>query len=224
MNERIGPVVAIDGPAGAGKSTVARAVAERLGVPHLDTGAMYRSITWAVLHAGADPDDPDAATAAAASASVDVSSEAVRVDGIDVTAAIRGPDVTAAVSAVSSHPGVRTELVRHQRAWVEAHGSGVLEGRDIGTVVLPDADLKIYLTATARTRAERRMGETAGEEDLERVVADIERRDELDSNREHSPLRPADDAVTVWTDDLDVDGVVDSILALVPDGGYGPRP
>ena len=224
MRERTGPVVAIDGPAGAGKSTVARAVAERLDVPHLDTGAMYRSITWAVLHAGADPDDADAATAAAAAASIDVGRDAVVVDGVDVTTEIRGPEVTRADSAVSSHPGVRAELVRHQRAWVAERGSGVLEGRDIGTVVLPDADLKVYLTATARTRAERRMGETAGEDDIERVVADIERRDELDSNREHSPLRPADDAVTVWTDDLDIDGVVDSILALVPDGGYGPRP
>ena len=222
MNPRSGPVVAIDGPAGAGKSTVARAVAERLGVPHLDTGAMYRSITWAVLRAGADPADAEAATAAAASASIDVGRDVVRVDGTDVTTEIRGPEVTAAVSAVSSHPGVRAELVRHQRAWVEARGRGVLEGRDIGTVVLPDADLKIFLTATARTRAERRMLETVGEDDLEAVVADIERRDELDSNREHSPLRPADDAVTVWTDGLDVDAVVDRVLSELPDGRYGP--
>ena len=146
------------------------------------------------------------------------------VDGVDVTAEIRGPEVTAAVSAVSAHPGVREELVRHQREWVTQQGAGVLEGRDIGTVVLPDADLKVYLTATARTRAVRRMGETAGEDDLERVIADIARRDALDSNREHSPLRPADDAEVVWTDGLDVDGVVAEILALVPDGGYGPRP
>jgi cytidylate kinase len=219
-----GPVVAIDGPAGAGKSTVARAVADRLGVPHLDTGAMYRSITWAVLHAGADPGDAAAATTVAVSATIDVGDDGVVVDGIDVTTEIRGPEVTQAVSAVSSHPGVRGELVRRQRAWVAERGSGVLEGRDIGTVVLPDADLKIYLTATPRTRAERRMGETVGADDLEEVVADIERRDELDSNREHSPLRPADDAVTVWTDDLDVDGVVDHVLAQVPDDGYGPRP
>lgn len=224
MSDSAGPVVAIDGPAGAGKSTVARAVARRLAVPHLDTGAMYRSITWAVLDAGADPDDPDAATAAAASASIDVGDDGVVVNGTDVTAAIRGTDVTAAVSAVSSHPGVRAELVRRQRGWVAGRGAGVLEGRDIGTVVLPDADLKVYLTATPRTRAERRMGETAGEDDLDRVEGEIARRDELDANREHSPMRPADDAVTVWSDDLDVDGVVDRILAELAERGYGPPP
>ncbi|MEM9037595.1 MAG: (d)CMP kinase [Actinomycetota bacterium] len=218
-----GPVIAIDGPAGSGKSTIARMVAARLDVPHLDTGAMYRSVTWAVLDGGGDPTDADAAGAAAQAITIVIEDGRVTVDGRDVTSEIRGPEVTAAVSAVSSHPAVRSEMVRHQRDWIARAGGGVLDGRDIGTVVLPDADLKAYLTATPRTRARRRFAETPDSEfDLDAVEADIARRDELDSSREHSPLRPADDAVMIWTDDLGIDEVVDRVLAELRAAGYRP--
>ncbi len=208
-------MVAIDGPAGAGKSTVARRLAARLGIPHLDTGAMYRAVTWAVLNDGVDPADPEAAARAARDADIDVVDEhTVRVGGVDVTTVIRGPDVTAAVSTVAAHPAVRAELVARQKAWIDQRGRGVVEGRDIGTVVLPDATLKAYLTATARTRARRRQSEQPGL-DLAHVEAEIERRDALDAGREHSPLRPADDAEVVWTDELDADEVVDHLERMV---------
>lgn len=218
-------MVAIDGPAGSGKSTVARLVAQRLGVTHLDTGAMYRSVTWAVLAAGDDPADAAAVETKAGAIEIVIDDGRITVDGHDVTAEIRGPEVTAAVSAVAAHPGVRRALVQHQRAWIERARGGVLDGRDIGTVVLPDADLKAYLTATPRTRAQRRLAEsTDGELSLEAVEADIARRDELDANREHSPMRPADDAVTIWTDDLDIGGVVDRVLAELERSGGRAAP
>ncbi|MGH9151316.1 MAG: (d)CMP kinase, partial [Acidimicrobiales bacterium] len=151
-------MIAIDGPAGSGKSTVARAVARRLGVEHLDTGAMYRSVAFAALRAGVDPSDEATVGALARRLAIDVD-DRVLVDGDDATEAIRRPDVSAAVSAVAQLPAVREELVRRQREWVAARRSAVVEGRDIASVVLPDADVKVYLTAAEGERARRRAGE-----------------------------------------------------------------
>ncbi len=198
------PVIAIDGPAGSGKSTVARAVAARLGLPYLDTGAMYRSLAWATLRDNIAPADGAAIAALARRTAIDVS-DRVTVDGTDVTDAIRRPDVNATVSAVAANPEVRTEMVKRQRAWMEAHGgSGVVEGRDIGRVVFPDADAKVFLTASEAVRAARRKEE-----------ADIARRDRLDSTRAVSPLEKADDAVEVDTTNTRIDEVVARVLALV---------
>lgn len=208
----IGAVIAIDGPAGSGKSTISRMVAERVGLPMLDTGAMYRAVTCAVLRSGGDVSDPDVA-AAAAEGAVIVVDDVVTIDGADVTTEIRGPEVSANVSIVAAHPGVRTHLRAMQRDWMARHGGGVLEGRDIGTVVLPDAPLKIYLTASPEVRAKRRAGDVQGDFDLAAAAANIAERDRIDSTREDSPLRPADDAVIVDTSDLTIDEVVERIVS-----------
>lgn len=214
-------VVAVDGPAGSGKSTVARAVARALDLEVLDTGAMYRAVTLAALRAGVDPGDQEAVVRVARAASIDVAG-GVRIDGEDATAAIRGPDVTAAVSRVSAHPGVRRELVERQRAWVDRRAGGVVEGRDIGTVVLPDAPVKVFLTARPEVRARRRQADeraSAREVGLPEVEADLARRDQLDSARRTAPLRPADDALVLDTSDLDVDAVVRRILEWASERG-----
>jgi CMP/dCMP kinase len=197
-------MIAIDGPAGSGKSTVARAVAARLGLPYLDTGAMYRSVAWAALRDGVDV--TDGAALADVARRIDIAlTPHLTVDGVDVTAAIREPRVNTAVSAVAANPEVRAEMVKRQRAWATANaGNGVVEGRDIGTVVFPDADVKVFLTASEPVRAARRKEE-----------ADIARRDRLDSTRVASPLVKADDAVEVDTTATGVDAVVDRVLALV---------
>jgi cytidylate kinase len=208
-------VVALDGPSGSGKSTVARAVAQRLGVEVLDTGAMYRAVTLAAIEAGVALDDADACTKAAAAAEIDVDHGVTRLDGRDVSAEIRGPEVTAAVSTVSAHPGVREVLVDNQRAWVIAHGGGVVEGRDIGTVVFPDARLKVFLTASDEERARRRQRDevaAARDVDVEAVKESLARRDQLDSNRATSPLRAADDAMVIDTTGMTIDEVVDAIV------------
>jgi cytidylate kinase len=207
------PVVAIDGPAGSGKSTVARAVAARLGVAYLDTGAMYRSVAFAGLERGVDPQDGEALAKLAAELDIDVG-ERVLVDGVDATAAIRGPAVTSVVSAVSAHPAVRAEMVRRQRRWADEHGGGVAEGRDIGTVVFPDADAKVFLTASEDERAHRRQRDDRTP-DVGAVAADLARRDALDSTRATSPLRPADDAVVIDTTGRTVDDVVDQVVGLL---------
>ena len=199
-------VIAIDGPAGSGKSTIARAVADRLGLEYLDTGAMYRSVTFAALGRGIDPADDEAVAALAATLAIEVTGR-VSVDGEDATAAIRGPEVTRAVSAVAANPAVRAELVRRQRAWVAERGGGVLEGRDIGTVVFPDAELKVYLIADVGERLRRRAVE-AGED----VARDIARRDRVDSSRAVSPLHAADDAIVIDTTGRDVDDIVEEVL------------
>jgi CMP/dCMP kinase len=209
------PVVAIDGPAGSGKSTVARAVAEALGLPVLDTGAMYRAVTWAALDAGIDPADTDAVIAVAERFDLDVGPP-VRVGGRDVNDAIRSAEVSAAVSTVAAVPEVRVLMVAAQREWIEVHGGGVVEGRDIGTVVAPDAVLKVYLVASEEERARRRqrqddVSEAAG--DLGATRAAIRRRDTLDSGRADSPLAAAPDAVVLDTTDLSVEGVVAEVLA-----------
>jgi cytidylate kinase len=212
------PVVAIDGPAGSGKSTVARAVAEALGLPALDTGAMYRALTWAVLDAGIDPADTAAVIALVEDFDLDVGPP-VRVGGRDVNDAIRTPAVSAAVSVVAAVPEVRVVLVRAQREWIGVHGGGVVEGRDIGTVVAPDALLKIYLEASEEERARRRLhqddtgpgtGEATG--GLAATQAAIRRRDTIDSGRTASPLAAAPDAVVLDTTGLSVDGVVDEVV------------
>jgi len=207
-------VIAIDGPAGSGKSTVARAVAERLHLKYLDTGAMYRAVAFAVLRAGADPDNHDLAARTARDIELDVGLDVVMVDGIDATVEIRGPEVSKAVSAVASNGDVRRELVSRQRKWVDERGGGVLEGRDIGTVVFPDAELKIYLTADPAERARRRSKE-AGGLDYETVVADITRRDAIDTSRSVDPLAEAEDARVVDTTGLTIEEVVDHIVALL---------
>lgn len=207
-------IIALDGPAGSGKSTVARAIADRLHLEVLDTGAMYRAVTWAVLQAGVAPDDPEGCAGIARHAEIEVT-DRVTLDGADVSAAIRGPEVTAAVSAVSAHPEVRSLLVERQRAWVSVHGGGVIEGRDIGTVVFPDADVKLFLTADVDVRAERRRGdELAADRDAEvdAIQAEIERRDHRDSTRVTAPLRPAEDALIIDTTGLTVEGVIALIL------------
>ena len=215
-------VVAIDGPAGTGKSTVARALADRLGVPYLDTGAMYRAVTWAVLEAGVDPtSDRPAVAAIARRIGIELDGSVVRVDGVDVSSAIRGAAVTGAVSAVAAQPEVRAELVDRQRRWVRARGGAVLEGRDIGTVVFPDATAKVYLTARAGVRAQRRAAETG--EDVAEVERSIVRRDGLDSTRELAPLRQAGDAVIVDTSELSAAEVVERLVELVVErGGVAP--
>jgi cytidylate kinase len=209
-------VIAIDGPAGSGKSTVARAVAERLGLEYLDTGAMYRSVTFAALRRGIDPTDDDAVGALAASLDIAVDNAAVTVDGVDASIEIRGPEVTRAVSTVAANPAVRTELVSRQREWARRRGGGVIEGRDIGSVVFPDALVKVYLTASKDARAGRRAKEVT-DLDYETVAADLARRDALDQGREVSPLAEAGDAVAIDTTDLDVDQIVAAVLDLVAD-------
>jgi cytidylate kinase len=212
-------VVAIDGPSGSGKSTVARGVAARLGLEVLDTGAMYRAVTLAALVRGVDLHDGVACERVAKAADIVVDGT-VHLDGRDVSAAIRGPEVTGAVSTVSAHPGVRAVLVARQRDWVEAHGGGVVEGRDIGTVVFPDAPVKVFLTASEETRAARRVldeADAARDITVDSVAADLARRDALDSNRATSPLAVAEDALVVDNTTRGVDDVVDEIVRRAED-------
>ena len=206
-------VIAIDGPAGAGKSTVGRAVARRIGLEYLDTGAMYRAVTYAAMRRGVPVHDTEAVAELAREITLDVDDDGVRVDGVDATVEIRGRDVTQAVSVVAANSGVRSELVERQRAWVRARGGGVVEGRDIASVVFPDARLKLYITATPRVRAERRVGEIGG--DLHEVESAIVERDRLDSTRADSPLREVDGAIVVDTSDMSIDEVVEQIVELL---------
>lgn len=212
-------VIAIDGPAGSGKSTIARRLASRLGLEYLDTGAMYRAVTFAALRRGLDPGDRGDVARMVADIELAVTPEGVVVDGVDATIEIRGPEVTRAVSLVAANPEVRTEMVRRQREWASERGGGVLEGRDIGTVVFPDAALKVYLTARPEVRAERRSKEVA-ELSYEAVAADLARRDALDQGREASPLPVAEvaeaaDALVVDTSDLGIDEVVEDLVSRV---------
>jgi cytidylate kinase len=207
--------VALDGPSGTGKSTVARRLAARLGARYLDTGAMYRAATVAALRSGADLDDPVAITTAVEGAKIDISTDpdnvSITLDGEPVDTEIRSADTTAAVSAVSAVPAVRALLVDAQRELI-SDGGIVVEGRDIGSVVWPTARPKVFLTASAVARARRRAGETGG--DIAAVAADIDRRDRLDSTRAASPLTQAADAIELDTTDLDVDQVVERLVEL----------
>jgi CMP/dCMP kinase len=209
-------VIAIDGPAGAGKSTVARGIAAKLGFTYLDSGAMYRCVALAALRRGADLDDGEAMTELASSVSISLSGEAVGLDGEDVSAEIREPEVSEASSRVSVHPGVREAMVARQRELIAA-GRYVAEGRDIGTVVSPDSPLKVFLTATAEERARRRAAQTGEEPDA--VLAAQRERDRRDETRQHSALRPAADAVEVDTTGISQDEVVARIASLARDRG-----
>jgi CMP/dCMP kinase len=212
--------VTLDGPSGTGKSSVARDVARRLGATYLDTGAMYRAATVAVLDSGVSLDDKVGIARAVAEARIEVGTnarrEVVKVDGVDVRQRIRGAEVTRAVSPVSAVPAVRRRLVAQQRALVAEADAVVVEGRDIGTVVLPDATLKIYLTASPEVRAQRRAGQlgVTHPDKIAALAQDLRRRDEHDSRRADSPLRPADDAVVVDSTDLTRAAVVERIVEL----------
>jgi len=208
-------VVAIDGPSGSGKSTVARGVACALGLAVLDTGAMYRAVAVAALQHGVALDDEEACARLAREHTIAVEAGVTTIDGRDVSTEIRGPEATTAVSTIAAHPAVRTVLVSQQRVWVQRHGGGVVEGRDIGTVVFPDAPLKVYLTASDEERARRRHREEAASERavaVDAVRTDMARRDAQDSSRSTSPLRTAHDALVIDTTGRDVDGIVRDLV------------
>ena len=217
-----GLVLAVDGPSGTGKSTMCRALAKQLDAKYVDTGAMYRVATLAVLRAGVDPADTDAVIEATTDLPLEVSddpdSTAVLFAGEDVSGEIRGPEVTKHVSAVSAIPEVRVNLVELQRKLAREAGRAIVEGRDIGTVVLPDAPAKVYMTASAEVRAKRRYDQdiAAGREaDFDAVLADVKRRDDADSSRKTSPLRPAGDAEVVDTSEMTPETVLAALTAVV---------
>jgi cytidylate kinase len=206
-------IVAIDGPAGAGKSTIAKALAIALNIPYLDTGAMYRMVTYAALRDGIDLNNESTVADIAKSMNVVMSSDRFIVDDVDVTDIIRGPQVTEAVSTVAALSSVRSELRAAQRTWVENAGGGVVEGRDIGTVVFPDATLKVFLTASPAVRAQRRVAQSGG--DVVVIEEQIRQRDHLDSTRADSPLRESNDSLFIDTTDLSIDAVVKQITSSV---------
>ena len=206
-------IVTLDGPGGTGKSTVSRVVAYKVGLPHLDTGAFYRAATLAVLEAEVNPSDGVAVENVVSQLEMSQESGRMYLNGRDVSTEIRGEAVTAAVSAVSAHPDVRKRLVEMQRAWVEEHGGGVVEGRDIGSVVFPDATVKVFLDASPEVRAGRRAMETG--ESVEEVLNDLNRRDQLDSTRTASPLTIPEGALVIDTSDLTFAEVVDEVLGLI---------
>jgi cytidylate kinase len=212
-------VIAIDGPAGAGKSTVARGVARALGLTYLDSGAMYRCVALAALRASADLDDPRQVGDIARRIEIEFGDGRVLLDGDGVTDEIRSPEVSAAASRVSVHPEVREAMVAQQRALIDM-GDYVAEGRDIGTVVSPGAPLKIFLTATDAERARRRAAESG--EEVEAVLAAQSARDARDRERAHGALRPADDSVELDTTGLDADEVVERVVALARERGLAP--
>ena len=206
-------IVAIDGPAGAGKSTIAQALALALNIPYLDTGAMYRMVTYAALRDGIDLQDENAVADVARRMNTVMSADRFFVDEVDVTDIIRGAQVTEAVSIVAALSEVRNELRAAQRAWVENAGGGVVEGRDIGTVVFPDATLKVFLTASPAIRAQRRVSQSGG--DVLAIEEQIRKRDHLDSTRADSPLRESKDSLFIDTTDLSIEKVVQQIASSV---------
>lgn len=214
-------VVAVDGPSGSGKSTVSRRLAVGIGARYLDTGAMYRAITWAVLRLGVDPQDVESVAKVAGEVDLRIGTDplgyGVIADGVSVDAEIRGAEVTGAVSAVAAVPAVRALLVARQREMIDNAGRIVVEGRDIGSVVAPDADLKVYLTASETARAQRRSAEDAA--DVAATSADLARRDRLDSTRKADPLQQAVDAVVLDTTELGIDEVVARLRELLSDRG-----
>jgi cytidylate kinase len=207
------PVVAIDGPAGAGKSTVARLVAEKIAVPYLDTGAMYRCVALAVLRSGVEHSDTQAIAKIAKEVQIVLQDDQVFLDGMEVSHDIRTQEVGAVVSVIAAMTPVRDSMRSQQQRWINDHQGGVVEGRDIGTVVLPNADIKIFLTASANERAARRVQQNGG--DLVQVAREIEDRDRLDSTRLDSPLVPAKDAIHVDTTGLTINDVVSNIVSIV---------
>ena len=209
-------IIAIDGPSGVGKGTVARAVANALGCRHVDTGSMYRGVAWRALHDQVPPDDEPAVTALAERLAIDTSGGGIRVDGVDVTAAIRNPEIDRAAARVARVPGVRAALVALQRR-MGSGGDLVMEGRDIGTVVFPDAAVKIYLDASPEERTRRRLLDAAhrGPRDAAQVAAELAARDQSDRTRAVAPLAVAPDAHVIDTTDVPVEEVVARVLALV---------
>jgi len=205
-------VIAIDGPAGAGKSTIARAVAKALGIQYLDTGAMYRAVTVEAAQRGLPLADDSVVSAFVEDAVIDVGLEVVSINGRDVTQEIRTVETSKLVSIVATLSGVRAQLRRRQQAWVDQRGGGVVEGRDIATVVFPEALLKVYLTASPRVRAERRVAQIGG--DVEVIARELAARDEVDSTRADSPLSAASDSVVVDTSDRTIEDVVAEIVGL----------
>ena len=205
-------VIAIDGPAGAGKSTIAKALSSRLNMKYLDTGAMYRAVTFEAMLRELDLDDQGAITLMAQECDLHVGLDRVIINGHDATLAIRGPEVTGNVSKVAANSGVRTEMRIRQQEWATSHGGGVIEGRDIATVVFPDAVLKVFLTASPEVRAQRRVDQNGG--NVLEIAAAIAERDLLDSTRADSPLASSSDSVVVDTSDRAIDDVVDEIEKL----------
>jgi cytidylate kinase len=209
----LGVVVAIDGPAGAGKSTIAKALADNLGIEYLDTGAMYRGVTFEVLRRGLEATDIEAVGRVAREIHFVQTRHSLQVNGVDATAEIRTPAVDAAVSHVAANSAVREVLRTRQREWIAEHGGGVVEGRDIGSVVFPDATLKVYLVASPLVRAQRRVAQHGG--DVAEIARAIAERDERDSTRSDSPLRKMPDAVVVDTSDRSVPEVIAEIRTLL---------
>lgn len=205
-------VIAIDGPAGAGKSTIAKALSARLNMKYLDTGAMYRAVTFEAMLRELDLDDQGAITLMAQECDLHVGVDRVIINGHDATQAIRGPEVTGNVSKVAANSGVRTEMRVRQQEWATSHGGGVIEGRDIATVVFPDAVLKVFLTASPEVRAQRRVDQSGG--NVLEIAAAIAERDLLDSTRVDSPLASSSDSVVVDTSGRAIDDVVDEIEKL----------
>lgn len=208
-------IVAIDGPAGAGKSTIAKALAEKLNLRYLDTGAMYRAVTFAALTRNVQLHDESAVAEIARRSVMMIDDDSIVIDGVDATAAIRGAEVTRSVSVVATNSLVRTELRNRQRQWVSEHGGGVVEGRDIGSVVFPDATLKVYLTASPIVRARRRVAQSGG--DVQQIAAEIAERDQRDSSRSDSPLMKTVDSITVDTSDRAIEDVVAQLKQLIAD-------
>jgi cytidylate kinase len=204
-------VIAIDGPAGAGKSTVARQVSTATGLRYLDTGAMYRCVALAVQQSSTDPHDPESVGRIAHDVSVIIERDAAKLNGVDVSQEIRSSEINGIVSIIAAHTPVRDAMREQQRRWIRDHQGGVVEGRDIGTVVFPDAILKVFLTASPEVRAERRVGQTGG--DIQAVAASIAERDHLDSTRIDSPLKPSPESVVVDSSNRTIDDVVAEIVA-----------
>ena len=204
-------VIAIDGPAGAGKSTVARQVSTATGLRYLDTGAMYRCVALEVQNTATDPNDADAVGKIAREVSVVIERDAAKLNGVDVSSEIRSSEINDIVSVIAAHTPVRDAMREQQRRWIQAQQGGVVEGRDIGTVVFPDAILKVFLTASPEVRAERRVGQTGG--DIAAVAASIAERDHLDSTRLDSPLRPSEGSVIVDSSNRTIEEVVAEIVS-----------